>query len=327
MNELIMLLRQGNKSAFIAAIVNGIISLLKGIAFFLTGNVAMFAEMLHSLGDAANQLFVFIGTALSKKAPTDRFPNGFGRLVNLVLLGAVLVVGIMSYETIKEGIKHILHPAETKGFLINIAVLGAGLLLESYVLFKAMKEIVHETNSDVKGIGIVFASIKSYRKATPATKLVFLEDSVATSGGLLAILSIIIARYTAFDEAEGIASVIIGIMMFIVVGRVFLDNAAGVLGEVDAEIQFKIGTMVMQDPDVRDIEQITVLKEGESVHVEVEIELDPQMTVAEADDIKDRIIDKIMQEEGVADVLVEFEKDDHVQTWKGSGDKGSSDKK
>lgn len=42
--------------------------------------------------------------ALSKKMPTERFPNGFGRLVNLVLLGEVLIVGIISYETLKEGI-------------------------------------------------------------------------------------------------------------------------------------------------------------------------------------------------------------------------------
>ena len=83
------LLKNGNKSSLIAAIVNTVISIIKGVAYFYTGNVAMFAETMHSLGDAANQFFVFIGSALSKKMPTDRYPNGFGRLVNLVLLGAV----------------------------------------------------------------------------------------------------------------------------------------------------------------------------------------------------------------------------------------------
>ena len=109
------LLKKGNKSSLIAAIVNTIIAIIKGIAYFFTGNVAMFAETMHSLGDAANQYFVFIGSALSKKTPTDRYPNGFGRLVNLVLLGAVIIVGIMSYETIKEGYHHILHPTESTG--------------------------------------------------------------------------------------------------------------------------------------------------------------------------------------------------------------------
>lgn len=73
MSELIKLLRKGNKSAMMAAIVNTIISIIKGIAFALTGNVAMFAETMHSLGDAANQFFVFIGSALSKKLRPNDF--------------------------------------------------------------------------------------------------------------------------------------------------------------------------------------------------------------------------------------------------------------
>lgn len=318
MKELFALLRQGNKSAFIAGIVNGIISILKATAFFLTGNVAMFAEMLHSLGDAANQFFVFIGSALSKKAPTARFPNGFGRLVNLVLLGAVLIVGIMSYETVKEGFHHILHPNESKGIIINLTVLGIAVLLEGFVLYKAMKEVLHETHIEASGFAIIAKSFGAYKNAKPATKLVFMEDSVATAGGVLAIIAILLANFTPFNQAEGIASVLIGLMMFYVVGRVFLDNAAGALGEADPDIQFKIGNMVMKDPDVRDIEAITVLKEGEDFHVEVEVELDAAMTVAQADVVKDRLVKAILEEKGVTDVLVEFDQDDGFTTWKDS---------
>jgi len=316
MTELFRLLKGGNKSALLAAIVNTIISIIKGIAFFLTGNVAMFAETMHSLGDAANQLFVFIGSALSKKAPTDRFPNGFGRLVNLVLLGAVLIVGIMSFETIKEGFQHIIHPTASHGFIINIVVLGAGVILESFVLFKAMKEIVHSVGVEAKGFGIVIQSMKGFSKAKPATKLVFLEDTVATGGGLLAIIAVVISHFSPFHQAEGIASILIGVMMFIVVGKVFLDNAAGAIGEADEEMEDKIGKIVMNDPSVKDIQDVTVIKEGEDLHVELEIEVDPTLTVAEADDIKDRLEQRIMEEKGVVDVLIEFDEDDGVTNWK-----------
>ena len=148
------LFKQGNKSALIATIVNTIIAIIKGVAYFFTGNVAMFAETMHSLGDASNQFFVFIGSALSKKMPTDRFPNGFGRLVNLVLLGAVFIVGIMSYETIKEGYHHILHPTESTGIVINLSVLGIAVILETYVLFKAMKEVLHEAHMEATGFAL-----------------------------------------------------------------------------------------------------------------------------------------------------------------------------
>ncbi len=326
MGEILQLLKRGNKSAMLAAIINTIISIIKGVAFMFTGNVAMFAETMHSLGDAANQFFVFIGSALSKKAPTEKYPNGFGRLVNLVLLGAVLIVGIMAFETIKEGYHHVLHPTESGGFLINVLVLAVATILESFVLFKAMKEILHEIEVEARGLNVFVKSFANLGKAKPATKLVFMEDLVATLGGLLAIIAVVIAHYTNFHELEGIASILIGVLMFIVVGKVFLDNAAGVLGQADEEMEDKIGTLVMEDPDVKDIQGITVIKEGEDLHVELEIEVDPTLTVAEADDIKDRLHEKILAEKGVVDVTIEFDEEDGVKNWKSRSEQNAMKK-
>ncbi|GKU84766.1 cation diffusion facilitator family transporter [Niallia sp. NCCP-28] len=315
MNDFFILLRNGNKSALLAATINTLIAIIKGAAYMITGNVAMFAETMHSLGDAANQFFVFIGSALSKKQPTKRFPGGFGRVVNLVLLGAVLIVGIMSYETIKEGFTHIFHPTESNGFLLNISVLGTAVILEFYVLIKAMKEIVRDQGLDTKGWKLFQHSFQYLKRAKPATKLVFLEDIVATGGGLLAMIAVIIAQYTPFYQAEGIASIIIGSFMFIVVGRVFLDNAAGAIGESDAEMEGRIGMLAMADPDVRDIQDLSVYKEGEDFHVEMSIEIDSQLTVEQADKIRHRIEDQIMEESGVSDVIIEFDTDDGVLKW------------
>lgn len=317
MKELIQLLKKGNKSALLAAIINASVSIIKGGAYLITGNVAMFAETMHSLGDTANQFFVFVGSALSKKAPTNRFPGGFGRLVNLVLLGAVLIVGIMAYETIKEGVQHIFHPTESTGFILNISVLGAAVVLESFVLYKAMKEITHDVGIEVKGIEIFKKSFANLGNAKPATKLVFMEDLVATSGGLLAMIAVLISQYTPFHQAEGIASIIIGILMFFVVGNVFLDNAKGALGEADIDTEDKIGMMIIEDPDVKDIQELSVIKEGEDLHVEIKVEIDPTLTVAAADDIKDRLHKKIMDVKGVADVIIQFDENDEVTAWKG----------
>jgi cation diffusion facilitator family transporter len=309
------LLKRGNKSALIACIVNTVISIVKGAAYLFTGNVAMFAETMHSLGDAANQFFVFIGSALSKKMPTDRFPNGFGRLVNLVLLGAVLIVGIMSYETVKEGFHHIWHPTESTGIAINLTVLGIAVILEAYVLYKAMKEVLHETHIEAKGFGIVAKSFTGLRRAKPATKLVFMEDLVATLGGVIAIIGILLSYFGGIHAAEGIASIIIGVMMFFVVGRVFLDNAKGVLGEADDELEEKIAAYIFTNPEIKDIQTLFAVKEGEDYHIEMKLEIDPELTVAQADDIKDRIEGKIHEIKGVTNVIIEFDEDDGIQTW------------
>ncbi|EAG3019461.1 TPA_asm: cation diffusion facilitator family transporter, partial [Listeria monocytogenes] len=76
-----------------------------------------------------------------------------------------------------------------------------------------------------------------------------------------------------------------------------------------------VGQLVMSDPDVRDIQVLTVLKEGDVFHVDVEVELDPMLTLAEVDDIKDRLEESIGKLRGVADVLISFDEDDAIRNW------------
>ncbi|HIW31953.1 MAG TPA: cation diffusion facilitator family transporter [Candidatus Paenibacillus intestinavium] len=312
------LLKKGNKSALTAAIVNTIISIIKGIAFTMTGNVAMFAETMHSLGDAANQFFVYIGSALSKKMPTDRYPNGFGRLVNLVLLGAVLIVGIMSYEAIKEGYHHILHPVASTGksIIINLIVLGIAVILESMVMYKAMKEVLHEVNVKAKGLfGIVSKSFANVGRSKPATKLVFMEDLVATIGGVIAIIGILLSYFAGWHASEGVASIIIGIMMFYVVGKVFLDNAKGVLSEADDEMEAIIAEYIFTNPEIKNIRALFAMKEGEDYHIEMKLEIDLTISLAEAIAIKNRIENKIHAMNGISDVIIEFEEHNGAISW------------
>ncbi|HYY56069.1 MAG TPA: cation transporter [Pyrinomonadaceae bacterium] len=44
-----------------ALIANGLIAILKGIGFALTGSAGMGAKALHSLADTANQVFLLLG--------------------------------------------------------------------------------------------------------------------------------------------------------------------------------------------------------------------------------------------------------------------------
>ena len=315
MKEIFKLLKGGNKPSLLAAFVNLFLGVIKGVAFFFTGNVAMFAEMMHSFGDAANQFFVFIGSALSKKAPTPKFPNGYGRVVNLVCLGAVLIVAILSYETIKEGWHHFLHPAESSGGIwIALGVLFLGFALELFVLHKAAKEILHEVGAERKGIPII-QSAKYLNRAKPATKLVWMEDLVATSGNALAFFAIIIAYFTGFYRLEGIVSMIIGLMMFYVVGRVFLDNARGAIGETDEEMMIHIGNLVMEDPHISDISRLEVIKEGEFLHVELIAETDPNLSLSYLDDVRDHLKSILLSQKGVTKVTLAFDEEDEITHW------------
>lgn len=319
MKDIFALLKQGSMSALTAAIVNFILAGLKGLAFLFTANVAMFAEMMHSLGDAINQLFVFTGSSLAKKAPTKRFPFGFGRLVNLVCLFAIIIVAILSYETVREGIHHIIEPlpteTDTAMLLINIGVLAIAVVLESFVLYKAGKELLQQAEQPYDGIKPLTLSYKYMNRAKPATKLVFLEDTVATVGALLAIIGILIGRFTGLAQSEGIVSVIIGLMMFYIVYKVFMENAAGVLGESDPHMEQRISQIVLRHDDIKDIQKLIVLKEGDALHVEVVAEIAPDLTVKYTNELRDDIEALILKQNHIGDVNIEFEVDNGRRSW------------
>lgn len=315
MTDFFKLLKSGNKPSLIAGIVNFILGIIKGIAFVLTGNVAMFAEMMHSIGDAANQFFVFIGSALSKKAPTPKYPTGFGRLVNLVCLGAVLIVGILAYETIKEGWNHIQHPSESTGLWITLSVLALGIILETFVLFKASKEIVMEAGASSNYFNTIPMALKNLKSAKPATKLVFMEDTVATLGGVIAIIAVLLSHFFGFSAAEGVASMLIGVMMFYVVTSIFLENARGVIGETDEEMLNHIAYLVSDEESIRDIKRLEVIKEGEYLHVELVAEVDAELSFAAVDDIRDQLMIILLSQNKVSKVTISFDEDDGISDW------------
>ena len=62
-------------------------------------------------------------------------------------------------------------------------------------------------------------------------------------------------------------------MMFYVVGRVFLDNAKGALGEADDDLEEKIAEYIFTNPEIKDIQTLFAIKEGEDYHIEMKLEI------------------------------------------------------
>lgn len=312
----LQLLKKGNTSSGVAALGNAGLAIIKGVAATFSGNGTMFASAMHSLADAVNQGFVFLGSALSEMKPSKRFPLGFGRVVNLFCMVAVIVVTIMAYETVKEGWHLFLHPMESSNFFLNIAVLAVSFFVDGFILLKAMKEILKETQKDKKG-NIIVSAFKQAGKASPATRLVFYEDLVATSGALLAIIGIVLAQIFGVLQADGAISILIGLLMFFVAFRVGYDNMVGLIGvAAPAEVEKKVANIIMSDEDVVDINQLRVIQEGRLFHIDSIIELKKGLTLAVADDIKFRVEDHLLRDADIADVMIGIIEDDDIERWK-----------
>ncbi|MCM3782507.1 cation diffusion facilitator family transporter [Neobacillus mesonae] len=310
------LLKRGNTSSATAAIGNTGIAIVKGAAAIFTGSGAMFASTMHSIADAVNQAFVFAGSVLAEKKPTKKFPTGFGRVINLFCMVAVIVVTVMAYETIKEGFHLLAHPAESHGFLLNLIVLLLSICVDGFVLIKAMKEIVHEARVDAKGFGLVVHAFRNVGRAAPPTRLVFYEDLVATTGALLALIAVAVTSLTSFALLDGISTILIGILMIGVVFKVGYDNMVGLIGvSAPRDVEDKVAEIIFSNSYVTDIFQMRILQEGRYYHVEGLIELKPGLTLADADDIKFKIRDRLLQESSIADVTIGIIEDNGVLNW------------
>jgi len=311
------LIKKGNTSSFYAALGNLFLVILKGIAAFSSGSGAMFAEAMHTGADAINQIFIFIGSILAERKPTSRFPTGFGRLINVFCMGAVIIVTIMAYETVLEGIHLIQHPASIGNLGLIIFSLVSSMSIDGFVLFKAIREIARETRSEGKGLVLIPMAILNVNRASPATRLVFYEDLVATFGAILALLAILIARFSPLKSLDGFAAIIIGLLMGGVAYRVGYDNMVGLIGvSAPKEVEDKVSEIIFSDPDVTDINKMRILQEGRFYHVESYIELRSGLTLAQAGSIKSRILNQLLAYEDITDVTLGILEDNGILDWR-----------
>lgn len=319
-------LKKGNTSSATAALGNTGLAVVKGFAAAYSGSGAMFASAMHSVADAVNQGFVFFGSVLGEKKPTRRFPTGFGRVINLFCMVAVIVVTIMAYETIKEGFHLLQVPAVSTHFWLNAAILTLAIVVDGFVLIKAMKEIVHETRVEAKGWGIVPLAFRNVGRAAPPTRLVFYEDLVATLGAVLALLAVVMTQFTTFTWLDGVATILIGFLMIGVGFRVGYDNMVGLIGvAAPKEVEERVAKIILQDPDVTDINRLRIVQEGRFYHVESYLELRPGLMLSVADDIKFRVRDSLLADPDISDVTLGILEDNGIMDWKPEATSDSSD--
>lgn len=308
-------LKRGNLSSGLASLGNLAISIVKFIVAGISGNGTMFATAMHSLADTVNQSFVYFGSVLAEMDPSKKFPHGFGRVINLVCMIAVIVVTVMAYHTIISGWELIRNPQESSDFLLNIIVLLFSFGVDGYILIKTMKEIQHEAKVEGKP-NLITSAVRNVQKATPATKLVFYEDIVATLGAILAIIGIVLAQFFEILVADGVISILIGILMLFVAFRVGYDNMLGLIGvAAPAEIEDDIAKSVLADSCVVDIDEMRVVQEGRAYHVYITVELKKGLTLDEADDLKFRMSKKLLNDPNITNVVLAVVEDDGIREW------------
>jgi len=101
-------------------------ALLQAGVFWLSGSVALLADLIHNIGDAMTALPLGVAFIVGRRPPTQRFAYGYGRIEDLAGVAVVGVVLVSALITAYESIERFFHPQPLHhlGALAGAAVIG-----------------------------------------------------------------------------------------------------------------------------------------------------------------------------------------------------------
>ncbi|SDD94400.1 cation diffusion facilitator family transporter [Pricia antarctica] len=212
-------------SIYGAIVANILIAISKFIAVFFTGSSAMLAEGIHSVIDTGNGLLLLFGIKRSNRVADKNHPFGYGKEIYFwSFVVSILIFSLGGGFAIYEGIHSLGDPEVIENPVWNYAVLGAALLFEGTSLIVATREF---RKSNPSG-GLVTNIIKS---KDPANFAVIIEDSAAVTGLLIALLGIFLSQQLQSPYLDGVASLLIGVLLLCVAVFLARETKGLLLGE------------------------------------------------------------------------------------------------
>ncbi|HEY2292409.1 MAG TPA: cation diffusion facilitator family transporter [Thermoanaerobaculia bacterium] len=221
------------------------IAATKFVAAGFTGSSAMISEGIHSLVDTGNQLLLLLGLRRSKKPPDATHPFGHGKeLYFWSLVVAMLLFGVGGGMSVYEGVTHLLHPHPLEGATWNYVSLGIAFVFEgiSWVLaMRQLRPLIRE-----RGVWKALRTSKD-----PSILILFFEDSAALVGLVFAFLGVFLGHLWNSPAADGVASILIGLLLAGVASLLVHESKGLLLGEsADPRVLQGIREIVAGDPAV-----------------------------------------------------------------------------
>jgi cation diffusion facilitator family transporter len=223
-------------SIFAALAANLTIAVAKGIAAALTGSAALFAETLHTVADAGNEVFLYIAVRRSERAPDASHPLGYGPerwyWALLAAIGMFVVGGAVS---IWEGINALFNPRPLEAFWVGVGILVGAIVLDGISRTIAIREL----RGRASAAGLPLRQFLD-ESSDPTVTTVYLEDTIDVLGASLALAALILHKVTGIEVFDPIATVVIGgLLTYVAIkltgrNRALLTNQAVPERHIDA---------------------------------------------------------------------------------------------
>ena len=244
-------------SIYAALVGNLLVAATKFAATIITGSSAMLSEGIHSLVDTGNQFLLLFGLRQAKKPANELFPYGRGKEIYFwSFVVAILIFGLGAGVSIYEGINHLIHPNPVENPLVNYIVLGLAFIFEGITLTIALKQFTKE-----KGTYSYIQAV--HRGKDPSRFIVLFEDSAALAGIIIAFLGIFLGEITGNLYFDGIASIIIGIILGTTASFLAYETKGLLIGEsANKETVSKIKEILSSIKEIQNVNEILTMHMG-----------------------------------------------------------------
>jgi cation diffusion facilitator family transporter len=209
-------------SILAALAANLAIAVAKGIAAALTGSAALFAETLHTLADAGNEVLLWIAVRRSARPADPSHPLGYGpERYYWALLAAAGMFVVGGVAAIYQGIRALIDPPELEAFWAGVIVLVIALVLDGssrVVAMRTLRAQAQRLNTTVK--------VLLRESPDPTVTTIYFEDTIDVLGAALALAALVAHRVLGWEWPDAVASLIIGGLLAFMAARLAGRNRA-----------------------------------------------------------------------------------------------------
>lgn len=275
--------------ALISIIVGIVLALAKIGVGLRAGSTSVISDGLETAGDVLSSLIVYGGLYLAARPADSEHPYGHGRyetLAGLTVGGMLLLAGagifwhaVVSLHQPSELARYALYPL-IAAVMLKLALAGSKL------------SIGRRTGS----------------AALEADGWHDITDLVSTAIAFICVL-VTLRNPARFGIADHIGGIVIGLIVSLLAIRVVRNTMSYLLDTMpDSEKMSQIRAVALSVPGALGIEKCFARRTGFKYHVDLHLEVDPDMTVRESHEIATRVRFAVIGAlDWVADVLVHVE--------------------
>jgi cation diffusion facilitator family transporter len=235
-------------------------ALLQAAVVLLSSSVALLSDTIHNFGDAATAIPLGIAFALTRLGANRRFTFGYGRVEDLAGVVVVLIILFSAVVAAYEAVDRLVHP-QPIGMLWAVAVASVGGFLGNEAVAVFRIRVGRE-------IGSAALVADGYHARTDGW----------TS---LAVLAGAVGVWLGYPLADPIAGLLIAAAILVIVWQSGKAVITRMLDGVEPEVVGEIQHAACEALGVEDVSEVRARWLGHRLHAEVNVAVDPELSVAE----------------------------------------------